>query len=123
MSVVYNIKVNKVNWIKAYLSLWSTSLDLTGAEFNFIEELLTEYFSIKETVQTDAQAFELLFSTKTRSKIRNKLDISVSLFNNRISNLKSKGVILQVENSLILNKKIVPTTELSFKFIVENGQG
>lgn len=118
-SSVYATKVNVDNWIKSYLMLWSTGLNLTEAEFNLIYEFLKEYFSLKQTISSESQVFEVLFSTKSRTKIRNKLDISVSLFNNRISALKAKGVILVKDDNLTLAKRIIPVKEITFKFYTE----
>jgi hypothetical protein len=119
--ITYSTKVDNTTWIRNYLMLWSTGLELTDSEFELIYEFVIEYFNLKNTISSDSQVFEVLFSTKCRNKIRTKLDISVSLFNNRISALKSKGVIIVKEDVLQLAKNIIPVKEVCFKFYVEDG--
>ena len=115
-------KVNTDKWIRSYLLLWSGILQLTEGEFNLLYELVKEYNSLKSTISSDNQRFEMLFSTKTRGRIRTKLDISESLFNNRIHSLKSKDVIINKDNMLSLNNKVLPVKELTFKFYIEDKQ-
>lgn len=118
--ITYSTKVDNTTWIRNYLMLWSTGLELTDSEFELIYEFIVEYFNLKNTISSDSQAFEVLFSTKSRNKIRTKLDISVSLFNNRISALKSKNVIIVKEDVLQLAKNIIPVKEVCFKFYIED---
>lgn len=119
-SSIVAAKVDTDKWIKSYLTLWSGILALTEGEFNLLYVLVKEYTELKNNISTDNQRFEILFSTKTKKKLRSILDISESLFNNRIHSLKAKSVIIKKDDSLCLNKKVIPVKELTFKFYIED---
>ena len=103
-------------WVKQYVLLWNGFVQLTDAEIDLLIEFITKYFELKKNITADTDLYELLFSTKKRKEIKDKLGISEQVFNNRFTALKKKGVILEIENTYKLSNKIIPLQEITFKF-------
>ncbi len=104
-------------WIKQYIMLWNGILQLTDSEVKLLQTFIIKYFELKKIISSDKEIYELLFSTKKRKEIKIELGISEQIFNNRFVSLKKKGIINIDDNDLYrLNNKIIPLTEVTFKF-------
>jgi len=106
------------SWIRYYIYLWNGSVKLTEAEIDLLELFIYKYFELKSTISSDSELYELLFSTKKRREIKEKLNISEQVFNNRFTALKKKNIIKEVNQEYSLNPMIIPLKEVTFKFEV-----
>ncbi len=106
------------SWIRYYIYLWNGSIKLTEAEIDLLELLLIKYFDLKSTISSESELYESLFSTKKRRDIKEKLNISEQVFNNRFTALKKKNIILETKGEYRLNPMIIPLKEVTFKFEV-----
>lgn len=105
-------------WIRYYIYLWNGTIKLTEAEIDLLELFILKYFELKTTISSDTELFEVLFSTKKRREIKEKLNISEQVFNNRFNAIKKKHIITEVDNEYQLDPMIIPLKEVTFKFEV-----
>ena len=67
------------SWIRYYIYLWNGSVKLTEAEIDLLELFIHKYFELKSTISSDSELYEVLFSTKKRREIKEKLNISANI--------------------------------------------
>jgi DNA-binding MarR family transcriptional regulator len=101
---VQTIKVERKQFFSVWLQLLQPFLKLRDQELTVLASLLYYRYVIHQQVKSKTMVDELLFNTRTRKQIREELDIKNYSFNNILSALRKKGLI--VNNTL--NQKIVP---------------
>jgi len=80
---------------------------LTDKEIEIVVELIIQYYKVSQTLRDPkdiATLSKLLFSTEVRKEIRDTLGIKEDVFNNYISKLRKKGVVV----SDTLNPNYIP---------------
>lgn len=107
---VQTLNVDERQFFVVWLTLLQPFLGLREQEKKVLAALLYYRHSIGQQVKNKAITDELLFNTKTRKKIKDELDIESYSFNNILSSLRKKKLI--VNNSL--NNKIIPKVEDNF---------
>lgn len=114
---VVKATLDHTSWIRYYIYLWNGSIKLTEAEIDLLALIIDKYFELKTTINSESALYEVLFSTKQRRDIKEKLSISEQVFNNRFTALKAKGIITQPnKDEYRLTPMIIPLKEVVFKF-------
>ena len=101
-----NITVTKENYYIALIEVLNPVTKLTFTEKNILAEYMKVYGSITELPEEEAK--EILNSTHNRVYIRSKLKITEHAFNNHISSLKKKKVLIEGVLSKVLRDNIEP---------------
>jgi 2'-5' RNA ligase len=83
--------------MKAYLQILNPILKLKDKEI----EVLSSFLSIWQSNRDNANLDKMLFSTPVRKLVRKQIDMSEASFNNHITMLRKK--------QMIVDKKINPT--------------
>lgn len=86
-------------------------LKLRDQELKVLATLLYYRHGIQDQVKNKAIVDELLFNTKTRKKIKDELEIESYSFNNILSSLRKRKLIL----NNTLNSKIIPNIDTGFE--------
>lgn len=107
---VQTLKVDEKKFFMVWLTLLQPFLNLRDQEKKVLAALLYYRYTIEQQVKNKVIADELLFNTKTRKKIKEELEIESYSFNNILSSLRKKKLI--VNNTL--NSKIIPQVEPNF---------
>lgn len=116
---VVKAKLDHTSWIRYYIYLWNGSIKLTEAEIDLLALIIDKYFELRSTISLESELYEVLFSTKKRREIKEKLNISEQVFNNRFTALKKKGIITNlIKDEYQLNPMMIPLKEVTFKFEV-----
>ena len=97
----YNIPINKDNFYLMFLSALNGVLHLSEKEILILNEFI-QYEVVYENEP------DIIFSTYTRRKIQDKLNISGSNLNNYIKALKVKGAIQTISGVERVDKRIIP---------------
>jgi hypothetical protein len=114
---VLRAKLPKAEFIRAYLLIFNGGLRLTENELNVTESFLTIYLRLKEEGLSKENIDLLLFNPQNRKTITETLEISSANFNNIISSLKKKGVIIANKaGGSTISDKFIPVTKLTFVF-------
>lgn len=108
---VQSMKTDEVKFFKLWLMILQPFLNLRNQEVSVLARLLYYRYAISKEVKNKAIVDELLFNTTTRKKIKDDLDIKEYSFNNILSSLRKKKLI--VKNSI--NNKVIPKVEEDFK--------
>jgi len=108
---VQSIKTDEAKFFKLWLLMLQPFLKLRNQEVNVLAKLLYYRYTISKEVSNNKIVDELVFNTTTRKKIIEELDLKEYSFNNILSALRKKKLI--VNNSI--NNKIVPKIEKNFK--------
>lgn len=117
MEKILTFKIPKASFIRCYLLLFNGGLKLTNTELSIVEEFISAYLKLKSESITEEQTNYLLFSTPSKKDIREKVGItSEHSFNNCISSLKKKGVIIVTSKGNVIASKLIPSEEVTFKF-------
>jgi hypothetical protein len=87
------------NAYKNYFSIINGLLGLTNKEVEIVSKLYYYNYIISKSVDDERLRGVLLFSKEYKNKIVKELDIKSLLFNNYISSLKSKSIILVDEDN------------------------
>lgn len=110
------LNVNEDTYVQVFLSLFNDRLKMTPLEMSIVAEFIKTYISYKENIKDGKVINSLVFSTANRALVRkNSACKSVNIFNNYFNKLKSKGVILNSNNSYSINPVLIPTRELIIK--------
>lgn len=114
---VLRAKLPKSEFIRAYLLIFNGGLRLTENELNVTESFLDIYLRLEEEGLSKENIDLLLFNPQNRKTISERLTISSANFNNIISSLKKKGVIIpNATGGSTINERFIPTTKLTFVF-------
>jgi|AntDeeMinimDraft_6_1070357.scaffolds.fasta_scaffold31783_1 DNA-binding MarR family transcriptional regulator len=107
---VQTLKVTEKKFFRLWITLLQPFLKLSEQELNILAYLLYYRHIILKEVKNKSIVNDLLFNTKTRNKIKEDLNIPGYSFNNKLTSLRKKGLI--VDN--VLNQKIIPVIEDDF---------
>lgn len=107
---VQTLKVNEKQFFKVWLTLMQPFLQLRNQDLNVLAYLLYYRHAILQEVSNEAIVDDLLFSTRSRNKIKEDIGIKSYAFNNALTALRKKGLI----NGSSLSKKIIPVVEDNF---------
>lgn len=111
-------RVNRKQFILNYIDIFSGSLKLSNKEKEFLYELLDQYLILQSEGLQEPYIGKLVFSKESLSLIKEKLGISsMGLFNYKSSLIKKKVIIDKIPG-LQIDPRLVPQTELTFRFIV-----
>jgi hypothetical protein len=111
-------RVNKDQFIIAYINIWNGGLRLTDKEIEFLKELLDRYLSMEEAGLKQPYLNKILFSKETMSEIKAKLSLSnQGMFNYR-TQLIEKKVLRESPEGMFIDPRLIPRKELTFKFDV-----
>jgi hypothetical protein len=125
--IMFQLVTTKNNFFIDYYNAINGSIGLSNKEIVVLAALVEQYNIIRKKTTNEEIINELLFSSRHRTLAREKADISEVNFNNYISALKKKSVILDGEDKLrMLNPMIVPVIDiekdnqvlLSYDFII-----
>jgi len=129
--IMFQLVTDKSNFFIDYYNAINGSIGLSNKEIIVLAALVEQYNIIRKKTTNEEIINELLFSSRHRTLARDKADISEVNFNNYISALKKKAVILDDEDKLRrLNPMIVPIVDieednqviLSYDFIIHNNE-
>lgn len=81
---------------------------LTESEIRFVEVFLKEYDNLRIKIDDVNIVNDVLFSTKTRSKLMKQLGYGTQRFNNNMSLMRRKKVFSEDK----INPKYIPNIEL-----------
>jgi hypothetical protein len=111
--VSFQIATTKEGFFVDYFNAINGSVGLSNKELVVIAALVEQYNVIRKKTQSVELINELLFSSRYRTLAREKADMNDANFNNYISALKRKGVILEEENNFRkLNPLLTPIIDL-----------
>ena len=112
--IIFSIESSKGTFFQDYFNAINGSVGLSNKEIIVLAALVEQYNIIRHKTKDDGIINELLFSSRYRTLAREKSNISDLNFNNYISALKKKDVIIEDENKFrSLNPSIVPIIDLS----------
>ena len=118
-----NITMPAVNARKFYrqcLELLQPVLRLRKREADVLGELLYHNY-LKRDIKNDGDRAELVFSTATRRKIQEKLEISSPVVQQALGGLRKKGIIkgIYIRDFIIMEPED-GVFSLTFNFVVNN---
>lgn len=125
--IMFQLVTDQSNFFIDYYNTINGSIGLSNKEIVVLAALVEQYNIIRKKTTNEEIINELLFSSRHRTLARDKANISEVNFNNYISALKKKSVILDGEDKLRkLNPMIVPIIDiekdnqviLSYDFII-----
>lgn len=98
--------------MKAYLQILNPVLKLKDKEI----EVLSSFLSIWHSNRSNPNLDKMLFSTPVRKLVRNQIDMSEASFNNHITMLRKKKMIIDKKlNSSILSGVQENGIEITYK--------
>lgn len=111
-------RVNKWQFIDCYINIWNGQLELTDKEKLLFRQILFKYLSLHEQGLKEPFLSQLLFSKESLNEIRNELGLKAQGFHNYKTQLITKRAIRETEGGYIIDPKLVPQKEVTFKFEV-----
>ena len=117
-------KVNLENCILQFLMITKPMHKLTNQEINVLSALLYEYLLNKQNFKREEDLWKYVFDYDTKQKIKDKLDMGNAVFQNILTALRKKKVL--VDNRIIALfipniEKTDEAFELTFRFLINNG--
>lgn len=108
------VNVTKENRYELFIRFLNPILKLTDTEVR----ILAVFLGILETNKKTSRekVCKKMFSSEMRKRIRESLSISEPSFNNYLSSLKKKKLIVEKEYGYDLNEKIVIDDSLTINF-------
>ena len=107
---VQSFKVTKESFFKMWLMILQPFLKLRNKELDVVAKLLYHRYLISLEVKNKEMLDDLLFSTKMKKQIILELGIPEYAYNNLLTPLRKKGII--IDNSI--NKQIIPVIKEPF---------
>lgn len=121
---IANIRTNVNGLFERWVALTQPLHKLTEAEGNILLEFLKKRHIYAKSIKDDDIIDKLLFSTENRREVMDKLGYAMGTFQNYMTTLRIKGVI--IDNKI--NRKLIPNYEdgsdnfkLIYNFNVKNG--
>jgi len=103
--------------ILAYLTLWNGTWKLTDMEISVLTEFLRSYIKLKKDGLIEPYLSKFLFSTENKRDIKSRIDkLSEQGLANYIASLKRKNIILETDNNLSLDSRVIPIKKITFEF-------
>lgn len=119
----FNVDLKRA--IYYYLQITKPMHKLSDKKIDLLTEILHLYTIEQKNFVREADVWKIVFDGENRAKIRNNLDMAKQVFENYMSDLRKRGVIIDNQVNPKYNPSIAPgctSYELLFKFnIVENG--
>ena len=110
--MIIPLKANIAQSLKAYLQILNPVLKLKDKEIEVLSNFLSIWYKNKSNKDID----KLLFSTPVRKMVRKSIDMSEASFNNHITMLRKKKMIVDKKlNSDILNGITNSGIEITYK--------
>ena len=110
-------KANTKQIFYLYISIMNPFLKLSKRESQVLSELLSYNYDYKS--YSESAKWKLVFHKDTKDKIQESLGISVHQFNNILSSLRKKKLI--VDNRIKASLLIYPEKGLNVEFNIQNG--
>jgi hypothetical protein len=110
--------------IKYYLYLTKPMHKLSDKRVEILAEILYFYSIERKNFKRIDDAWTSVFSSKNRANIRQKLDMPKQVFENYLSEFRSKGILVNNQVDPKYNPSITPdckSFELLFKFDITDG--
>lgn len=110
---VQTLKVNEENFFWAWLKILQPFLKLRKQEVQVLSKLLYYRYRIMNVnnITNEVIVNELLFGTQYRKKIRADLKLEDYSFNNILTSLRKKDIIVNNE----ISNKVIPRVDNNFK--------
>jgi hypothetical protein len=118
MSII-KITTTKTEFPKLYLMIWNGTLGLTDKEVDVFSSILDKRRELSSDGLQEPYLSELLFSTRTRKELCDRLGVSSYNFQNILGHLVSKRVLHKHSNGYVVDERLVPRLDLTFKFIIK----
>ena len=110
--MIIPLKANITQSFKAYLQVLNPVLKLKDKEVEVLSNFLSVWYKNKSNKDID----KLLFSTPVRKMVRKSIDMSEASFNNHITMLRKKKMIVgKTLNPTILNAIKKDRIEITYK--------
>tara|TARA_R110000824_G_scaffold361127_2_gene548889 strand:- start:1976 stop:2323 length:348 start_codon:yes stop_codon:yes gene_type:complete len=110
--MIIPLKANIAQSFKAYLQILNPILKLKDKEIEVLSSFLSIWYKNKNNKNID----KLLFSTPVRKMVRKSIDMSEASFNNHITMLRKKKMIVNKRlNPNILNGITDTGIEITYK--------
>jgi len=108
-----------------YLKVLNGTLKLTDKELELTAEIIKEYIKYGSQGLQEPFLSKFVFSTEGRKNICDNLNgLSTQNLGNKLQQLLDKGVLIKDEAGFSLSSRLLPDTEITFKFdIVDDTTG
>ena len=107
---IQSFKVDKEKFFKMWLMILQPFLKLRNKELDILSKLLYHRYLISLEVKNKEMLDELLFSNKLKKQIMTELNIPEYAYNNLLSHLRKKKIIIDKS----INKQIIPVIKEPF---------
>lgn len=104
---VQTFNVDKVRFFRVWLIILQPFLKLRNKELDLLAALLYERYEISLLVKNKEMLDEILFSSKIKKKIMKDLNIPEYAYNNLLSTLRKKSIIIDKS----ITRQIIPIIE------------
>lgn len=112
---------DNIDFYKKYLSIFQGELNLTERESTILVNLINKYLLLLENNNEDI-ANTLLFESKSIISFCKENNLSIQQYHNIKNALIDKKALFKLkDNSLLVNKLLIPKQEIGFKF-TKNGR-
>lgn len=101
---IQNSEVSLENFFRMWLVILQPFLKLRNKELELLSKLLYHRYLISLEVKNKEMLDELLFSNKVKKQIMKELDLPEHGYNNLLSSLRKKQIIIDKS----INKQIIP---------------
>lgn len=108
---VQTIKTSERQFFLVWIELFQSFLKLGKQEKLVLSSFLYYRYKLSKQVSNPTIVDTLTFSTETRKQIKEDLDIDDAGFNNVLSALRKKKMIINNK----INPKLIPQVEIDFK--------
>lgn len=106
-----------VDYYTKYISLFQWELKLTERELQILVNLIIELICIIKTNNIKTPD-NILFEQRNIIKFIKENNLSINQYHNiKNSLIEKKAIIKNIDNSLKINRLLIPRKEISFKFI------
>lgn len=113
-SIKFEVSTTRDDFFKDYFNIINGTIGLSNKEIVVLAALVEQYNIIREKTSNEDIINELLFSSRYRTLARERTNLEDLNFNNYVSALKRKGVILEEENNFRkLNPMLIPVVDLN----------
>lgn len=104
---------------KDFLKVINGSLKLTDKELDLAAIIIGMYLTYQSKMEEPFLS-KYIFSTEGRKQICEASgDLSAQNLGNKLKQLVDKRVLQQINGDYILNKKCMPTPEITFRFFIK----
>lgn len=116
------LKTDRKDHIDKYLRVWNGLMGLTTKEFNVTKSILETYVDVKDGGVEEPYLSEIVFSNKKLKPIKEKYKLNHANWYSLKKSLLAKRVLYETEG-LTINPRLIPQTEITFKFLIDGNNG